>query len=102
LGGWRAQGHVMYRVAHAGKMGFHTRTEYNKLLLKIGNKPEEVNPAGGFINYGLVRSDYIVVKGSIPGTKNRIVRIVKAIRPNKLIPKEAPKIEEISLLSKQG
>jgi large subunit ribosomal protein L3 len=102
LGGWRGQGHVMYRVAHAGKMGFNARTEYNKLLLKISNKPEEVNPAGGFLNYGLVKSDYIVVKGSIPGTKNRIVRIVKAMRPNRLIPKEAPAIEEISLLSKQG
>jgi large subunit ribosomal protein L3 len=102
LGGWRAQGHVMYRVAHAGKMGFHARTEYNKILLKIGNKPEEINPSGGFVNYGMVKGDYMLIKGSIPGTKNRIVRIVKAIRPNKLMPKEAPTIEEINLLSKQG
>ena len=28
LGGWSAQGHVMYRVAHAGKMGYHKRTDY--------------------------------------------------------------------------
>src|SRR3989338_309278 len=32
LGAWRGQGHMMYRVAHAGRMGFHTRTEYNKWL----------------------------------------------------------------------
>jgi len=102
LGGWKAQGHVMYRVAHAGKMGFNTRTEYNKLLLRIGNKPEEINPAGGFVNYGLVKNDYILVKGSVGGPRNRIVRVVKAIRPNRLIPKDAPEIQYVSLESKQG
>jgi large subunit ribosomal protein L3 len=102
LGGWRGQGHVMYRVAHAGKTGFNARTEYNKLLLKISNKPEEINAKDGFVNYGLVKGDYLLFKGSIIGTKNRIVRMVRAIRPNHLIPKEAPTFEEISMISKQG
>ena len=30
------------------------RTEYNKWLVKIGTKPEEINVKGGFIGYGLV------------------------------------------------
>ena len=102
LGGWKAQGHVMYRVAHAGKMGFHTRTEYNKLLIKIGKKPEEINPKGGFVNFGLVKSDYVLMKGSIGGASNRVVRMVKGIRPNKGIPKEAPSINYVSLESRQG
>jgi len=102
LGGWRAQQHVMPRVPHAGKMGFHTRTEYNKLILKIGNKPEEINPKDGFLNYGLVKNDYLLIKGSVAGPKNRIVRIVKSIRPNKLMPKDAPSIQWINLESKQG
>ncbi|MBW2991684.1 50S ribosomal protein L3 [Candidatus Woesearchaeota archaeon] len=101
LGGWTCQQHVMPRVPHAGKTGYNTRTEYNKLLLRIGNKAEEINPSGGFVNYGMVKNDYLLIKGSIAGAKNRIVRIVKSIRPNKLIPKEAPAIQEISLLSKQ-
>ena len=29
-------------------MGYHTRTELNKFVLKIGDKPEDVNPSGGF------------------------------------------------------
>lgn len=101
LGSWKGQQHMMYRVAHAGKMGCHTRTEYNKLLLKIGEKPEEVNPKGGFVNYGVVKGNYIIVKGSIGGARSRVIRMVKAIRPNKLIPAEAPSIQEISLESKQ-
>ena len=34
-GGWKAQAHMMYRVAFAGQTGYHTRTEWNKQLLKI-------------------------------------------------------------------
>lgn len=83
LGGWTSQGHIMWRVAHAGRMGYHQRTEYNKVLLKIGNKPDEINPKGGFHCYGLIKNDYILMKGSIIGPKKRIVRLNHAIRPSK-------------------
>lgn len=83
LGGWKSQGHVMWRVAHAGKMGYHQRTEYNKLLLKIGDNADEIKPKGGFLRYGLVKNDYLIIKGSVAGPKKRIIRINHAIRPNK-------------------
>ena len=95
LGPWCGQGHIMYRVAHAGQMGFHTRTEYNKILLKISDKPEEINPNGGFLDYGLVKSDYILIKGSIIGSKKRLVRLNFATRPNKNFHTEAPSIENV-------
>ncbi len=101
LGGWKGQGHFMYRIAHAGKMGYHTRTEYNKWLIKIGEKPEDINPKGGFINYGLVKNKYLIVKGSIAGNKNTIIRFNKAIRTNRKIPTQAPEIQYTSLESKQ-
>jgi large subunit ribosomal protein L3 len=85
LGGWSEQGHVMWRVAHAGQMGYQQRTEYNKLILKIGNKPTEINPKGGFLSYGLVKNDYILVKGGVIGPKKRVIRLNYAIRPNKKI-----------------
>jgi len=85
LGGWRGQGHTMYRVSHAGKMGYHQRTEYNKLLLKIGNKPNDINPSGGFMHYGLIKNEYVLVKGGIFGPAKRIIRFNHAIRPNKHI-----------------
>ena len=100
LGSWRAQGHIMWRVAHAGKMGYHLRTEYNKLLVKIGSKPEEINVKGGFLNYGVVKNQYILVKGSIIGTSKRLVRFTYPTRQKKHL--EAPQITYTSLESKQG
>src|SRR3989338_718360 len=55
LGSWKAQGKTMWRVAHAGKMGFHNRTEYNKWLMKIGEKGEDLSQDGGIIHYGNVK-----------------------------------------------
>lgn len=93
LGGWKAQGHIMWRVAKAGKMGYHTRTEHNKWLLKIGNNPNEINKKGGFENYGGIKNPYLIVKGSVIGPKKRIVRLNDALIPNKITPNEAPTIQ---------
>jgi large subunit ribosomal protein L3 len=95
LGGWKAQGHFMYRVAHAGQTGYHQRTEYNKWILKIGNKAEEINSKKGFQNYGVVKNPYILVKGSIPGSRKRLIMLTEPMRPNKKIPKEAPNILQV-------
>ena len=102
LGGWKGQGHVMYRVAHAGQMGYHKRTEYNKRIIRISNDPKEINPKDGFVNYGPVKTSFVLVKGSIPGHKKRLIIFTKATRPNKKIPGEAPSISYVSLKSKQG
>jgi len=102
LGGWKAQGHFMYRIAHAGQTGYHTRTEYNKWLLKVSDKPEEVNPKGGFIRYGDVKGYYIIVKGSVQGPAKRLVRFNLASRPDKNVPTEKPNITYINQESKQG
>ncbi|MBW2983677.1 50S ribosomal protein L3 [Candidatus Woesearchaeota archaeon] len=97
LGGWKAQGHFMWKVAHAGQMGYHQRTEYNKWILKIGTKPEEINTKSGFVRYGLIKNPYIIVKGSILGPSKRLIRFNSAIRGNRLVPKEAPSITYINL-----
>jgi len=101
LGGWRGQGHVMYRVAHAGQMGFHKRTELNKWLVRIGNDPKKINPKGGFLHYGIVKNHYMLVAGSVGGPAKRLIIFTKAQRPNKKMPKEAPQIQYVSLESKQ-
>ena len=100
LGAWNAQGHIMWRTAHAGKMGYHLRTEYNKWLIKIGNNLEEINVKGGFVNYGIVKNTYILVKGSVAGSKNRLVKFTEPTRQKRSI--EAPQITYISTHSKQG
>ena len=101
LGGWKGQGHFMYRIAHAGQTGYHTRTEHNKWLLKIGDKPEDINPKGGFVGAGEVKSSYLLVKGSIQGPARRLVRLCHAARPNPKVPSEEPQLTYISKESKQ-
>jgi large subunit ribosomal protein L3 len=101
-GGWSAQQHTMYRVAYAGQMGYHQRTQYNNQILKITDKPEEVNPKGGFLHYGVGRSgnEFVIVKGSVPGAKKRLVTLVKAIRLKQST--TVPTVELISQESQQG
>ncbi|MEK6867247.1 MAG: 50S ribosomal protein L3 [Nanoarchaeota archaeon] len=101
LGGWIAQAHFMYRVAHAGQMGYHNRTEFNKWIVKISDKAEEVNPKGGFLHYGNVKNEYMLVKGSIQGPAKRLIRLNLPKRPDPLVPKDAPSIVYTSLESKQ-
>ncbi|MBI2650439.1 50S ribosomal protein L3 [Candidatus Woesearchaeota archaeon] len=101
LGSWRAQGQIMWRVAHAGKMGYHLRTEYNKWIVKIGNKAGDINAKGGFVNYGIVKNPYVLLKGSVSGVQKRLIRLTDTTRPKKNVP-EAPQITYTSTESKQG
>lgn len=95
LGGWKAQGHFMYRVAHAGQMGYQTRVDYNKHLIKIESDVSKINPKSGFVRYGNVKNTCLLIKGSLPGAKKRLVRLCSPIRENKNIQKEAPAVQQI-------
>ncbi len=99
IGPWHPH-FVMYSVPRAGQMGFAQRTEYNKQILKIGDNPAEVSPKGGFLHYGPVKTDYAVLKGTIPGPAKRLVALRHPARGK--ASGEAPKLESISLASKQG
>ncbi|NPB02040.1 MAG: 50S ribosomal protein L3 [Methanopyri archaeon] len=91
-----------WTVPMAGQMGYHQRTEYNKRILKIGEDGSEVTPEGGFVNYGIVRGDYVLLHGTVPGPKKRLIRMRPAIRPPKNVPSGAPEITYISRTSQQG
>jgi large subunit ribosomal protein L3 len=101
LGPWHPS-HVSWRVPQLGQTGYHQRTEFNKRIMQIGNEGKTVTPAGGFLNYGIIRNDYIIIKGSVPGPAKRLVRLRPAIRPRKQVPAPASEITYISLESKQG
>ena len=87
-------------VPQPGQMGFHRRTEYNKRILKIGNNGYEVVPAGGFPHYGIIKSDYIILQGSIFGPPKRPIFLRWPIRPPRWVPEGPPIITYISLESK--
>lgn len=81
--GQERPGKVRWTVPMAGQMGFQRRTEYNKLILKIGSDSKEINPKGGFIRYGLINSNYLLLKGSVPGSRKRLIFLREPIRPEK-------------------
>lgn len=95
LGAWCGQQHMMYRVAHAGQLGFQTRTEFNKWLIKVEEDLEKLNRPGGFKHYGVVKNPCMLVKGSLGGATKRLVRFTYATRPMKNIPNDAPQIQNI-------
>lgn len=101
IGGWTPH-FVMYSVPRAGQMGFHQRTEYNKLVMKVGNDGSEITPKGGFLRYGVVNSDYVTVKGSVPATRNRLVLMRVAARPPPEAKAGPQKLEYVSVASAQG
>ena len=85
LGAWTPK-KTSWTVAQAGKIGFHQRTEYNKISLKIGSDPKEINPDGGFMGYGLVNNEFIILKGSVAGSRKRLITLVEPSRaPEKAI-----------------
>jgi len=89
-----------WTVPQAGQLGYFTRTEYNKRIIKIGDKGEEIVPKGGFMNYGMINNEYIAIKGSVPGPVKRLIRFRPAIR--KFVDKGEAQISYLSTESKQG
>ncbi|NHJ00601.1 MAG: 50S ribosomal protein L3 [Candidatus Heimdallarchaeota archaeon] len=82
IGPWHPA-RVMWTVPRAGQLGYFTRTEYNKQILKIGDDGEEVTPVSGFKRYGKV-SKHVMIHGSIPGPAKRLIRIRDPVRPKKV------------------
>lgn len=95
IGAWHPS-RVMYSVARSGQDGFHHRTELNKKVYMIGNGADEevakteadltkkgINPVGGFPHYGLVRNDFLMLKGSVGGPIKRTITLRKTLLEQK-------------------
>lgn len=104
VGAWHPA-RIQFNVARAGQNGYHHRTEINKKIYRIGDgsrpmseekggaKPKEVfnasteadltkksiTPMGGFPHYGEVNEDYVMVRGSVPGPKKRVITLRKSL-----------------------
>lgn len=84
-------------IPQAGQLGLQTRTEYNKRLIKIGNAGLEIK--GGFVNYGEVKKNYVLIEGSLPGPKKRFILFRKSFRKTDV--KEPVEVKSVSLESQQ-
>jgi large subunit ribosomal protein L3 len=83
IGPWHPS-RVTFRVPMAGQTGFHTRLSYNSLILEIGKISEkDINVDGGFHKYGKLKTEYIILRGSIPGPKKRVLLLTQAMRPTR-------------------
>jgi len=75
--------YVMYTVPRAGQRGLHQRIEYDKKIMVMDNTENikyEINPKGGFKHFGNVNGDFVIVRGSVPGTYNRLIKLRSQIR----------------------
>merc|ERR1711970_1672533 len=98
IGAWHPS-RVAFSVARSGQKGYHHRTEINKKVYRVGvgehtvdgkliknNAATEaditdksINPVGGFVHYGLVKSDFVMIKGCCMGGKKRAITLRKSL-----------------------
>ncbi|MBW6451828.1 MAG: 50S ribosomal protein L3 [DPANN group archaeon] len=88
-----------WTIAQPGQLGYFNRVELNKKIVKIGSEPENINVDGGWLHYGNVKNDYILVKGSVQGPSKRLIIIRTAVRDKK--DKDEYTFLDVSLESKQ-
>lgn len=95
IGAWHPA-RVQYTVARAGQCGYHHRTHLNKKIYQIGRsvavEPNQattaydltaktITPMGGFVGYGTVRNDYVMLKGSVAGPRRRVITLRRPMAP---------------------
>lgn len=96
IGAWHPSA-VKWTVARRGQLGYHSRTQINNKIYRIGagavngvtnNATTEadaveknITPLGGFPHYGEVNEDFVLIKGGVMGTRKRPVTLRKSIFP---------------------
>merc|ERR1712136_264967 len=98
IGAWHPS-RMAYSVARVGQKGYHHRTEINKKIYRIGDgyhtkdgkvvcnnatteqdiTEKSINPMGGFPHYGMVKQDFVMLKGSCIGIRKRVLNIRKSL-----------------------
>jgi large subunit ribosomal protein L3e len=91
IGSWHPS-RVKYSVPRAGQDGYHHRTEMNKKVYRVGKTGDQasastefditqkqITPMGGFPHYGIVNEDWVMIKGSCPGVRKRVLTLRKSL-----------------------
>ena len=81
LGPWHPA-RVTFRVPMAGQLGMFTRAVYNNKIIKVG-KANDNAALKGMTNYGDVKTDYLVINGSIQGPQKRQILLTYPLRTTK-------------------
>ncbi len=96
LGPWHPA-RVIFRVPMAGQLGKFTRITYNSKIIKIGNVDdfEDKNALKGIKKYGDLKTNYIVVNGSVQGPSKRQLLMTPALRASKKQSKKNYELKDI-------
>jgi large subunit ribosomal protein L3 len=83
IGPWHPA-RVTFRVPMAGQTGFFSRVVYNSKAINKGKISEkDINPKSGFKHYGKIKTDYLILRGSVQGPVKRQLIITHSIRGTK-------------------
>tara|TARA_Y100000310_G_scaffold335401_1_gene417372 strand:- start:15 stop:965 length:951 start_codon:yes stop_codon:yes gene_type:complete len=82
LGPWHPA-RVTFRVPQAGQLGMFTRTVYNNKIISMGTGKELDKNLKDIKNFGNIKTDYIIVRGSIQGPSKRQLIITQPLRATK-------------------
>lgn len=83
LGPWHPH-LVTFRVSQAGQLGLFTRVHTNQKIIDVAKIAEKnINPKSGFDHYGTIRTEYLLVRGSVQGPAKRQILITTPFRPTK-------------------
>ncbi len=95
LGPWHPA-RVTFVTPMAGQLGMFTRVHYNLKVLSSGSVSEKnINPNHGFKHYGKIKSNYILIKGSVQGPSKRQVLLTPSFRPTKHTEKKKYEFQEL-------
>lgn len=95
LGPWHPA-RVTYMVPQSGQLGMFSRVHYNQRLLSSGSISEKnINPASGFTHYGTIKSNYLILSGSVQGPAKRQILLTVSYRPSKAQSKKKLEFVEI-------
>ena len=81
LGPWHPA-RVTFRAPQAGQLGMFTRIVYNNKIIDMG-KAEDKKGLKGIKNFGDIKTDYIIVSGSVQGPAKRQLIISTPLRETK-------------------
>lgn len=79
LGPWKPSA-TRYTVPLAGQTGFHRRTIYHVKIIDI-KSPDDFDHPLSFPNYGVIKNQFLILKGSVPGPAKRLIKMRYTIRP---------------------
>ncbi len=82
LGAWTPS-RVTFRAPMAGQYGFFTRLQYNSKLLDSGSAKNIEKFSFEFPHYGKIKTNYILLRGSVQGAPKRQLLLTSPLRETK-------------------